>query len=39
MTGEIAFVVFIVVKALSVCLALYNIFVDIGALTIQMQQP
>jgi hypothetical protein len=34
MVGEITFVVFMVVKAPNVCLALYNIFVDVGALTI-----
>jgi len=39
MTSEIAFVVFMVIKAPSVCLASLNIFVDACAPTTQVQQP
>jgi hypothetical protein len=34
MISEIAFIVFMVVKAPNVCLAMYNVFVDVGAPTI-----
>jgi hypothetical protein len=36
MTGEIAFVIFTIVKAPSVCLDPYNVFVDASAPTIHV---
>jgi hypothetical protein len=39
MIGEIAFVVSMVVKALSACLVPWNVFVDANAPTTQTQQP
>jgi hypothetical protein len=37
MTSEITFVVSMVVKAPSACLAPYKVFVDVGAPSIQVQ--